>query len=59
MLKASTMMVEMPGRPAPPKNSRLTVRSAQKNFPKPRFGGAGSITSGVAATVTSAVGPWE
>jgi hypothetical protein len=33
--------VEMPGRPAPPKNSRLTVRSTEKNFPKPRFGGPG------------------
>ena len=52
------MMVDMPGRPAPPKNSRLTVRSAEKNLPKPRFGGAGSITSGV-ATVVPVVGPWE
>ena len=56
MLKASTMTVEMPGRPAPPKNSRFMVRSAEKNLPKPRFGGAGSITSGVAATAAPGAG---
>ena len=53
------MMVEMPGRLAVPKNSRFIVRSAEKNRPKPRFGGAGSSTSGVSAIVTAGAGPWE
>src|SRR5581483_1950136 len=39
MLKASTITVEMPGRPALPKNSRLTVRSAEKSLLSPRLGG--------------------
>src|SRR6516164_3850265 len=38
MLKASTMIEEMPGRPPPPKNSRFTVRSGEKNLPKRRLG---------------------
>ena len=58
MLKASTITVEMPGRPPPPKNSRFMVRSAEKNLPMPRFGG-GASGSGVASTETSAEGPWE
>src|SRR5215210_7622404 len=55
MLKASTITLEMPGRPPPPKNSRFIVRSAENNLPKPRFGGAGSIRTGGA----SVAGPWE
>jgi len=58
MLKASTITVEMPGRPPPPKNSRFMVRSAEKNLPRPRFGGAGSV-SGTTDTEPSADGPWE
>ncbi len=54
------MTVEMPGRPPPPKNSRFMVRSAEKNLPKPRFGGA-RFDHGVRrdGAVTSADGPWE
>ena len=60
MLKASTMTEEMPGRPPPPKNSRFMVRSAEKNFPIPRFRGSGSGTaSGITDTETPGVGPWE
>ena len=50
MLKASTMTEEMPGRPPLPKNSRFTVRSAENNLPRPRFGaGTSTVISGAAA----------
>jgi hypothetical protein len=55
MLKASTMTLEMPGRPPPPKNSRFMVRSAENSLPKPRLGGTGSMTCSGA----SADAPWE
>ena len=49
------MIEEMPGRPPPPKNSRFTVRSGEKNLPKPRLGEAGSVV----ALERGADAPWE